>query len=219
MSQVFPKSANAWSKASIAGVFALIALLGSTILALQRSDFVTTANRFVEQPVQFSHQHHNGGIGIDCRYCHTAVEVSPSAGIPPTKTCINCHSQIWNTSPYLEPVRASFREDKPLRWIRVHDLPDFVYFNHSIHVRKGVGCETCHGRVDRMPLMVQKNSLQMEWCLECHRDPSRYLRPRDQITTMGYVPAKAQSELGPELMREYKVADVQHLTSCSVCHR
>ena len=121
--------------------------------------------------MQFSHQHHAGGIGIECRYCHTSVEVSPSAGIPPTKTCINCHSQIWTTSPYLEPVRASFRDDKPLNWVRVHDLPDFVYFNHSIHVTKGVGCETCHGRVDRMPLMIQKTSLQMEWCLDCHRDP------------------------------------------------
>ena len=126
--------------------------LGWVVLTIQRSDFVTSANQFVEQPVQFSHQHHAGGIGIECRYCHTSVEVSPSAGIPPTKTCINCHSQIWNTSPYLEPVRASFRDDKPLNWMRVHDLPDFVYFNHSIHVRKGVGCETCHGRVDRMPL-------------------------------------------------------------------
>ena len=150
------------------------------MLTLQRSDFVTGANQFVEQPVQFSHQHHVGGIGIECRYCHTSVEVSPSAGIPPTKTCINCHSQIWNTSPYLEPVRASFRDDKPLNWVRVHDLPDFVYFNHSIHVTKGVGCETCHGRVDHMPLMIQKKSLQMEWCLDCHRDPARYVRPRDR---------------------------------------
>jgi hypothetical protein len=219
MSQVFPKSANAWSKASIAGLLIVLGFLGALIMTLQRSDFVTSANRFIEQPVQFSHQHHAGGIGIECRYCHTSVEVSPSAGIPPTKTCINCHSQIWNTSPYLEPVRASFREDKPLRWTRVHDLPDFVYFNHSIHVRKGMGCETCHGRVDRMPLMVQKSSLQMEWCLNCHRDPAQYVRPRDQVTTMGYVPAKAQSELGPELVREYKIADKEHLTNCSVCHR
>jgi hypothetical protein len=219
MSQVFPKSANAWSKASIIALVFVLLGLGWLVLTLQRSDFVTSANSFIEQPVQFSHQHHNGGIGIDCRYCHTSVEVSPSAGIPPTKTCINCHSQIWNTSPYLEPVRASFRDDKPLNWVRVHDLPDFVYFNHSIHVRKGVGCETCHGRVDRMPLMIQKQSLQMEWCLDCHRDPSRYVRPRDQITQMGYVPAKAQSELGPELVREYKIADKEHLTSCSTCHR
>jgi hypothetical protein len=219
MSQVFPKSANAWSKASIIAIVFVLLGLGLVVLTIQRSDYVTNANRFIEQPVQFSHQHHAGGIGIECRYCHTSVEVSPSAGIPPTKTCINCHSQIWNTSPYLEPVRASFREDKPLNWTRVHDLPDFVYFNHSIHVRKGVGCETCHGRVDRMPLMVQKSSLQMEWCLDCHRDPAKYVRPRDQVTTMGYVPAVAQAELGPQLVREYKIADKERLTNCSVCHR
>jgi hypothetical protein len=219
MSQVFPKVANAWSKASLITIVFLVLGLGWIVLTLQRSDFVTSANQFVEQPVQFSHQHHAGGIGIECRYCHTSVEVSPSAGIPPTKTCINCHSQIWNQSPYLEPVRASFRDDKPLTWVRVHDLPDFVYFNHSIHVNKGVGCETCHGRVDRMPLMIQESSLQMEWCLDCHRDPARYVRPRDQITTMGYVPAKAQQELGAELVRQYKIADKEHLTNCSVCHR
>ena len=219
MSQVFPKSANAWSKASIIALVFVLLGVGWLVLTLQRSDFVTGANSFVTQPVQFSHQHHAGGIGIECRYCHTSVEVSPSAGIPPTKTCINCHSQIWNTSPYLEPVRASFRDDKPLNWTRVHDLPDFVYFNHSIHVRKGVGCETCHGRVDRMPLMLQKSSLQMEWCLDCHRDPAKYVRPRDQVTTMGYVPAEAQSVIGPRLVSEYKIADKENLTNCSVCHR
>jgi hypothetical protein len=219
MSQVFPKSANAWSKASVIAILFLVLTLGWVVLTLQRSDFVTSANQYIEQPVQFSHQHHAGGIGIECRYCHTSVEVSPSAGIPPTKTCINCHSQIWNTAPYLEPVRASFRDDRPLTWIRVHDLPDFVYFNHSIHVKKGVGCETCHGRVDRMPLMVQVKTLQMEWCLDCHRDPSRYVRPRDQITAMGYQPAVAQAELGPRLVQEYKIAGAEELTNCSVCHR
>jgi hypothetical protein len=219
MSQVFPSSANAWSRASLITIILLVLGLGWVVLTLQRSDFVTSANQFVEQPVQFSHQHHAGGIGIECRYCHTSVEISPSAGIPPTKTCINCHSQIWNTSPYLEPVRASFRDDKPLNWTRVHDLPDFVYFNHSIHVRKGVGCETCHGRVDRMPLMLQKSSLQMEWCLDCHRDPAKYVRPRDQVTTMGYVPAEAQSVIGPRLVSEYKIAGKENLTNCSVCHR
>jgi Cytochrome c7 and related cytochrome c len=219
--QVFSKSANYWSRGSIiAGLFVL-ASLGWTILTIQRSDFVTQANQFIEQPVQFSHQHHVGGIGIDCRYCHTSVEVSPSAGIPPTKTCINCHSQIWSTSPYLEPVRASFRDDKSLQWIRVHDLPDFVYFNHSIHVKQGVGCETCHGRVDRMPLMLQKSSLQMEWCLECHRDPAQFVRPRDQITTMGYqVPeGTTQAEVGAQLVKAYNIAGIEHMTSCSVCHR
>ena len=219
MSQVFPKSANPWSKASLIFLIFLVVLVGWTILTLQRSDFVTTANEYIEQPVQFSHQHHAGGIGIECRYCHTSVEVSPSAGIPPTKTCINCHSQIWNTAPYLEPVRASYRDNTPLNWIRVHDLPDFVYFNHSIHIRKCVGCETCHGRVDRMPLIRQVQSLQMEWCLDCHRDPSRFVRPLDAITTMGYQPATAQSELGPRLVRDYKIAGVEELTSCSICHR
>lgn len=219
MSQVFPKSANAWSKASVFIIVFVLLGLGWVVLTLQRSDFVTQANQFHMQPVQFSHQHHAGGIGIDCRYCHTSVEVSRSAGIPPTKTCINCHSQIWSTSPYLEPVRASFRDDKPLKWDKVHDLPDFVYFNHSIHVKKGVGCETCHGRVDKMPLMIQKSSLQMEWCINCHRDPSKFVRPVDQITTMGYVPAVAQAELGPQLVKQYKISGPEHMTSCSVCHR
>jgi hypothetical protein len=216
MSQIFSKSANAWSKASIFAVLGLLATIGGAVGVLQRSDFVTSANQFKEQPVQFSHQHHVGGIGIDCRYCHTSVEVSSTAGIPPTKTCINCHSQIWSTSPYLEPVRSSFRDDKPLKWLRVHDTPDFVYFNHSIHVKKGMGCETCHGRVDKMPLMKQQNSLQMEWCLNCHRNPEQFVRPRSEVFTMGYVPAVDQRELGPQLVAEYKI---QSLTNCSVCHR
>jgi len=216
MPQIFPKSANAWSKASIFTVLGLVLSLGWTVAVLQRSDFVTAANTFVDQPVQFSHQHHVGGIGIDCRYCHNSVEVAATASIPPTKTCINCHSQIWSTSPYLEPVRASFRDDKPLQWTRVHDLPDFVYFNHSIHVTKGMACETCHGRVDQMPLMRQQSSLQMEWCLDCHRNPEQYVRPRSEVFTMGYVPAVAQSELGPQLVAEY---NIKSLTNCSVCHR
>jgi Cytochrome c7 and related cytochrome c len=216
MPQIFPKSANPWSKASLITLLGLVLALGWTVVVLQRSDFVTAANTVVVQPVQFSHQHHVGGIGIDCRYCHNSVEVAATASIPPTKTCINCHSQIWSTSPYLEPVRASFRDDKPLLWTRVHDLPDFVYFNHSIHVKKGMACETCHGRVDRMPLMRQQSSLQMEWCLDCHRNPEQYVRPRSEVFTMGYVPAVAQSELGPQLVAEY---NIKSLTNCSVCHR
>ena len=219
MPQVFPKAANPWSRASLVGLLFLVLGAGWFVAMFQRSDYVTAANQFIEQPVQFSHQHHVGGIGIDCRYCHTAVEVSASAGIPPTKTCINCHSQIWATSPYLEPVRASFRDEEPLRWIRVHDLPDFVYFNHSIHVNKGVGCETCHGRVDRMPLMIQQASLQMEWCLTCHRDPAAFVRPRAAVFQMGYVPDGNQREIGERLVQEYKIADARHMTSYSVCHR
>ena len=216
MSQIFRRSANTLSKVSLFGVLAVVAGLITTAMVVGRSSYVTRANEFVEQPIQFSHLHHVTDDGIDCRYCHTSVETSAFAGIPPTKTCMNCHSQLFSTEPILEPVRASFRNDQPLHWVRVHDLPDFVYFNHSIHVKKGVGCETCHGRVDEMPLMEQKNSLQMEWCLNCHRNPEQYLRPREEITTMGYRPSVPQVTLGAELAKRY---DVQPLTTCSTCHR
>ena len=216
MSQIFPPSANSYARGSIVGVLVLLGTLGLTLDRLSRSPYVTRADTVREQPVQFSHQHHNAGLGIDCRFCHTSVEKAASAGIPPTKTCMNCHSQIWMNSPYLEIVRASFRDDKPLRWIRVHDLPDFVYFNHSIHVKKGMGCESCHGRVDQMPLMLQQNSLQMEWCINCHRNPQQFVRPRSEIFTMGYTPAEPQSVLGPKLVKEY---GIKGNTSCSTCHR
>jgi hypothetical protein len=158
-------------------------------------------------------------MGIDCRYCHTSVEKAAFAGIPPTKTCMNCHSQIWAQSPYLEPVRESFRTDRSLEWTRVNDLPDFVYFDHSIHVNKGVGCETCHGRVDEMPLMYQAATLQMRWCLDCHRNPEKYLRPKEQVFTMGWQPPVDQAVLGARLKREYHIRDEFVLTSCSTCHR
>jgi hypothetical protein len=216
MPQIFHRDANNYARASIVGIVLLIGGGLATLDRLSRSPYVTRADEFREQPIQFSHQHHAGGIGIDCRYCHTSVETSPSAGIPPTKTCMNCHSQIWADSPFLEPVRESFRSGKPLRWIRVHDLPDFVYFNHSVHVKKGVGCATCHGRVDRMPLMWQSASLQMEWCLECHRAPEKFVRPRSAIFQMDYQPPPNQLELGRQLVKEY---GIESLTSCSVCHR
>jgi hypothetical protein len=177
MSQIFRRSANAISRASLWGGLGTVGFLLWVILLLMRSDFVTGANANVTQPVQFSHAHHVGGLGIDCRYCHTSVETSAFANIPPTKTCMNCHSQIWLTSSYLEPVRDSFRTGKSLQWIRVHDLPDFVYFNHSVHIKKGVGCETCHGRIDKMAGIYQASSLQMEWCITCHRAPEQFVRP------------------------------------------
>jgi hypothetical protein len=216
MPQIFRRSANTLSKLSLFGILSLVGGLILLMMVLGRSSYTTRANEFVEQPIQFSHLHHVTDDGIDCRYCHTSVETSPFAGIPPTKTCMNCHSQLFTTEPILEPVRASFREDKPLHWVRVHDLPDFVYFNHSIHVKKGMGCETCHGRVDQMPLMEQVNSLQMEWCLNCHRNPQNYVRPRSEITTMGYKPSVPQSVIGPQLVKEY---GINSLTSCSTCHR
>lgn len=216
MAQIFSRFANSYAKASIIALVILAGTAFGVADRLSRSPWMTRADEFREQPIQFSHQHHVGGIGIDCRYCHTSVEKAASAGIPPTKTCMNCHAQIWLTSPFLEPVRESFRNDTPLRWIRVHDLPDFVYFNHSVHVKKGMGCATCHGRIDRMPLVYQRASLQMEWCLSCHRNPERFVRPREAVYQMDYVPPADQAALGARLVKEY---DIKSLTNCSTCHR
>ncbi len=219
MSQIFNRHANIYSRLSILAVVGFAAVLGGVVGLLNVSGYNTGQDVFVEQPIQFSHAHHVGGEGFDCRYCHTSVEESAFANIPPTKTCMNCHSQIWANAPILEPVRASFRDNKPLHWTRVHDLPDFVYFNHSIHVRKGVGCATCHGRVDKMPLVYQKATLQMSWCLDCHRNPEKYVRPRDQVFNMAWERPANDPELGTRLVKEYKIADAQQLTSCSTCHR
>src|SRR6187397_422530 len=180
MSQIFHRSANTIARVSIFGAVFFIAGLLGLFAEVNRSPWVTDARVAREQPIQFSDERHVAGNGIDCRYCHTSVENSRFAGIPPTKTCMNCHAQIWTKAPMLEPVRESFRTDKSLVWTRVNDLPDFVYFDHSIHINKGVGCNTCHGPVDRMPLMYNYASLQMEWCLNCHRAPEKNLRPRDQ---------------------------------------
>ena len=216
MSQIFHRSTNTISRVSIFGAAFIVAgLLGLTD-QVNRSPWVTGVRVAREQPIQFSHERHVAGNGIDCRYCHTSVENSRFAGIPPTKTCMNCHSEIFANSPYLEPVRASFASGKPLQWTRVNDLPDFVYFDHSIHVNKGVGCTTCHGPVDRMPLMWQAQSLQMEWCLDCHRNPEQYVRPRDAVFRTDYQPPSNQRDLGARLVAEYQI---QKLTSCSTCHR
>ena len=217
--QIFHRSTNTISRVSIFGAVFFLALLLWLFDALNRSPYTTRQGVTRVQPVQFSHAHHAGAIGIDCRYCHTSVEKAAFAGIPPTKTCMNCHSQIWAQSPYLEPVRESFRTNQSIEWTLVHDLPDFVYFNHSIHVNKGIGCETCHGRVDQMPLVRQAARLQMAWCLECHRHPERFIRPREEVFTMGYVPAADQAVLGPQLVRKYELRSRAVLESCSTCHR
>lgn len=216
MPQIFPKSANVLAKASIVGAGLLAGGVLTLVLNANRLPYVNNQGLAREQPVAFSHQHHVGGIGVDCRYCHTSVEKAAYAGIPPTKTCMNCHSQIWSTSPTLEPVRQSFRSDVSIEWIKVHDLPDFVYFNHSAHVNKGVGCSTCHGRVDQMPLVYQQQSLQMEWCLECHRAPEQFVRPKAEVFNAAYEPPANQLELGKRLVKEY---DIHPRTSCSTCHR
>jgi cytochrome c7-like protein/class III cytochrome C family protein len=218
MPQVFHRSTNTLSRLSIFGGLFVVAALAWGSALVNRSAYVTWAGVARQQPVPFSHRHHAGELGIDCRYCHTTVERTAVAGIPPTKTCMNCHSQIWVDSPMLEPVRASFRSDRSIEWIKVHDLPDFVYFNHSIHVRQGIGCASCHGRIDRMNLTWQDASLQMEWCLNCHRQPEEYVRPREEVFNMEWKPPGDQATLGRKLVAEYHIQK-QQLTNCSICHR
>ncbi|MCO5044013.1 MAG: cytochrome c family protein [Kiritimatiellae bacterium] len=219
MSQIFKPTANAVARLGIAIGFGVV--VGSLVLLdlLTRSPYGTEVNVAREQPVPFSHKHH-ANMGIDCRYCHTSVEEGAFAGIPPTKTCMNCHSQIFNDSPMLEPVRESWKTGESLQWNRVHDLPQFVYFNHSIHVAKGIGCSTCHGRVDQMPLTRKVNTLYMGWCLDCHRAPEKFVRPKDKIFDMAWQPPPNQREVGLELLKEYKI-DTEHykMLDCYLCHR
>ena len=215
MPQYFSRSANTFARMSILGVVASVVVVLSSSYLIVRSSYETMQNVPREQPVPFSHAHHVGGLGIDCRYCHTTVETSSFANIPPTKICMNCHSQIWASSPTLEPVRESYRSGKSIEWTRVHDLPDYVYFNHSIHVAKGVGCTACHGRIDKMNLVWQAQPLTMEWCLDCHRHPERYVRPREQVFSMEYTPPD-QLALGAKLVSEYHI---QSLITCETCYR
>jgi hypothetical protein len=216
MSQIFHRSANTIARVSIFGAVFIAAGLLGLLTQVNRSPWVTQARVAREQPIQFSHERHVGGNGIDCRYCHGSVEESRFAGIPSTKVCMNCHSQIFADAPFLAPVRRSMETETPLRWTRVHDLPDFVFFDHSIHVNKGVGCTTCHGPVDRMPLMWQEHSMQMEWCLECHRNPERFVRPKEAVFRVDYEIPSNQAEVGARLVADY---EIRKLTSCSTCHR
>jgi hypothetical protein len=219
MAQFFHKSANNIARISMVVVAVLAVVAFFVYMQIARSSYLTGRYLEIQQPVQFSHKHHAGDDGIDCRYCHTTVETAASAGIPPTQTCMNCHSQIWSDSPYLEPVRASFRENKPLQWERVHDLPEYVYFNHSIHVAKGVGCSTCHGQIDNMPAVYQENTLQMEWCLSCHRDPSQFIRPKSEIFNMQWQDSDLTADERVKLKEDYRIRSREMLTSCSTCHR
>ena len=216
MPQIFHPSMNTVARVSVFGAAGFVVLLMWIGFTLARSPYVTEVGVVREQPVPFSHKHHVGDAGIDCRYCHTSVEESAVAGIPPTETCMNCHSQLWKDAPLLEPVRESYRTGKPLEWTRVHDLPDFAYFNHSIHIAKGIGCSTCHGQVDDMPLMWKAASLHMEWCLDCHRAPEKHIRPRNEVFNMDWKPADDPDFDAARLMREYHV---KSKTNCSVCHR
>jgi hypothetical protein len=212
--QIFHRSANAIAKGSIVGGIALVGLLSWLVYQFNRSPYVTNEHVQLEQPVPFSHQHHVAGLGIDCRYCHTSVEESSFAGIPPIATCMNCHSQIWTNAPLLEPIREAYRSGIPVQWERVHRMADFVQFNHSIHVKKGIGCASCHGAIQKMQLTYQDSPMTMQWCLECHRKPERFVRPRDKVFDMEWQ-AEDQETLGAQLVKEYRI---QSKTNCSVCH-
>lgn len=232
MGQLFRPNTNTLYRLTFfGGVVALIALLWFFEM-MQRSTYYSNRALVHPQPVPFSHQHHVGGLGLDCRYCHTSVEDSSFAGMPPTKTCMNCHAQMWAHTEMLRPVRESYRSGAPLRWIRTNDLPDYVFFNHSIHIHKGIGCNDCHGPVDRMPMMYAYATLQMEFCLNCHRAPEKFLRPRDQVFNMRYQPPSLefpvtmdgrtftdQLVLGNYLKGKYSLRSVQDITSCNTCHR
>lgn len=215
MAALFPRWSNTVARLT-AGTLLATPIVGIGALMLYvRTPLVTGQAHPVEQPVEFDHRHHVGDEGIDCRYCHTTVESGPSAGIPSTSLCMSCHNQIWNKSPLTQVVRSHYFSDRPIPWNRVHNLPDFVYFNHAIHVNKGVGCSTCHGRVDQMAAVEQVAPLTMSWCLECHRAPEQHLRPLDQITSMTWEPS-ANPDEGKVLARTY---GVHTRTSCTTCHR
>jgi hypothetical protein len=218
MPQVFGPRANGLFVFILVGiVFAggAAAVVGVLVL---RSDWTRGTFFAIAQPVPFSHAHHVGALGIDCRYCHTTVETAASAGMPATEVCMTCHSQLFTDQQMLAPVRQSFASGKPLIWQRVNDLPDYVYFDHSVHVTHGVPCEACHGRVDRMPLSSKQQPLTMEWCLSCHRDPAPKLRPPEAVFAMGWSPDGDPRERGAALMNLMHI-DPKSLTDCYVCHR
>lgn len=218
MAQIFHPSMRVISRASIISVLLLGGFVSWVCWDWYRSAYFTEVNVPKEQPIPFSHEHHVNGLGVTCAYCHTSVEKSAFAGIPPTHTCMTCHSQIWTGAPMLEPVRTSYRTQQPLQWNRVHDLPDFAYFNHSIHIAKGMACQVCHGDVNKMPLVWKKSPMQMQWCLECHRTPEKYIRPVEEIYNFEYKYPDDQLTFGKELVKKYNVR-VKQLTDCSICHR
>jgi hypothetical protein len=216
MSQIFHRSMNAVAKASIYGIVLVVGLIGYVSWQVNQSSYFTYIQQPLPQPVPFSHAHHTAQLGIDCRYCHTSVENSWYAGLPPTHTCMSCHSQLWTNADVLEPVRASYRTGESVLWNRVNALPDFVYFNHSIHISKGIGCTTCHGQLGEMPITWRENTLYMRWCVNCHKHPERYVRPKKDVFNPIYTPPPDQIAMGKKLVKDY---EIRSLTSCDTCHR
>ncbi|MCZ2342963.1 MAG: cytochrome c family protein [Bacteroidales bacterium] len=229
MPQIFPKYMNVVARLSILSGPFLFAGAGVSLAAFFRADYTTGARTVVEQPVPFSHKHHVAELGIGCQYCHTSVDKSATAGLPPTRTCINCHQQMWTSAELLKPVRDSFEKNEPIVWNKVHNTPNYVYFNHSIHVKKGVGCYSCHGRIDEMNLVYQSKTLLMEWCLDCHRTPENHLRPLDEVFNIAWSAKDEinedtgkpydQKTLGRKLKEIHMVRESSVTTNCSFCHR
>lgn len=219
MAQIFHRSTNTLSRVSIYGGVFIVGILSWVAWKVNQSAYFTETELPRQQPVPFSHEHHAGQLGIDCRYCHASVEESSFAGLPATHTCMSCHSQMWVKSEMLEPVRASYSNGQSLEWTRVNALPGFVYFNHSIHVKKGVGCTTCHGPIGAMPITWRAETLYMRWCINCHNHPERYVRRREDVFKPLYTPPSNQLELGRELVAEYKIKPPSEITDCYTCHR
>jgi hypothetical protein len=216
--QIFRPGANTVATMLLASLGVIPVLAAGVAYQIAGSPYITSQNVTVDQPVPFSHEHHVGGLGLDCRYCHSSVEKARFAGLPPTETCMTCHSQIWTNAEMLAPVRASLAEERPIRWQRVNQLPGYVYFDHSVHVAKGVGCTTCHGPIQQMKLTRQAEPLTMQWCLDCHRDPAKYIRPREAVFDTAWIAPADAEESGRKLMATYHI-ETSHLTDCSICHR
>ncbi len=214
MAQIFPRKANAMPLLSLIGA----AIGGGLLIFLVWYYFspeYTDVGYRPEQPVEYSHRLHAGELGMDCRYCHSYVEMSAHANVPATQTCMNCHSQVATESLELLPVRESWATGEPIEWVNVHHLPDYAHFSHAVHVTNGVGCETCHGRIDQMEVVRQVEPLSMGWCLDCHRQPALYLRPEDEVTTMGYV---QPSDFVERNLERIRLEEIQPPTNCSACH-
>lgn len=188
-----------------------------SLMIYMRTPYVTDVHKAVEQPIPFDHRHHVLDDGIDCLFCHYLADRSPWAGVPPTELCMGCHGQIWHDAPLLDPLRKSFFRDQPIAWNRVNGVPDFVFFNHQIHVHRGIGCSSCHGGIDEMPAVFPTQTMQMKWCLDCHREPEKFLRPLDRITDMDWHPSpREQRRIGLELKEQLGISPP---TTCTACHR
>jgi hypothetical protein len=218
MPSIFGPKHNSLFRLFLMGALGLVLFAGCLTFGIYWSSYVTNSKVAEAQPIPFSHKHHVGELGLDCRYCHTSVEKAASAGMPSTHTCMTCHSQIWQNSPILKPVRESYQKQIPIQWTRVYRLPDYVYFNHSIHVNKGIGCSSCHGRVDQMPITWKHKAFYMRQCLQCHRNPEKQLRAKSEIFNMNWHAPSDQELLGQQFIEKYHTPK-RALTDCTTCHR